>query len=434
MIIPTKFIVIYQRKTGRQMKSFNVFTGKRNIAVNIPDDNFLYFAEHKNYSSSISQTELICNALDNPIGAGSLEDIEPNARVVIIFDDTTRPTPCKVLIPHIVERVLKKTQNITFVTAPGTHRPLSKADLSEKLGEDILAHYPVVNIDYTIDGDYNFIGDTEDGTPLYIHRAVLDADYKIAVGNIGPHNVVGWSGGAKMLQPGVSGRETTNKTHLQGAKYPILEVFGNENCHMRGVIDKIGALVGLDFIVNTVLDSEKNILGLFCGHYFDAHRKGVAFAQKALRPEIPELADIVIVSAYPSNVDYWQGFKPIGFSMFGVKKGGTVIYLFDPKEGLCNNSPAHKPMLLKYLKSNAETVWNDVNSGKVTDIVGVTNPLYHFQVLDHIKNVLVVSDGLTDEECDMLTFERADSIDNALNRAFEIQGRDAKVGVIPFGG
>ena len=186
--------------------------------------------------------------------------------------------------------------------------------------------------------------------------------------------------------------------------------------------------------MNTVLDSDKNILGLFCGHYLEAHRAGVAFAQKALRPEIPALADIVIVSAYPCNMDYWQGFKPLGFSMFGVKRGGTIIYILDPREGFCNNSPAHRDMLIRYLPADAETVYRDVEEGRVTDKVGVTNPLCHFQVLDYTENVICLTNGLTDEECRLLSFQKADTIETALKIAFDTQGQDAKVGIIPFGG
>lgn len=416
------------------MKTFSVFTGMRNIEISLRDENYLYYAQHEDHTPSVSQEELINYALDHPIESKTLDQIPINSKVVIIVDDTTRPTPCKRIIPHVLKRVESRTKNITFVTAPGTHRPLNEKELDEKIGNEFIAKYGVVNINYKKNEDYEYIGDTEMGTPLYVHKAVLNADYKIAIGNIAPHNVVGWSGGAKILQPGVCGEITTSHTHLAGSYFPVLDVFGNENCRMRKEIDDIGGRIGLDFIINTVLDNNKLILGLFCGHYIKAHRAGVSFAKKALCPVIPELADIVIVSAYPSNIDYWQGFKPLGFSMFGVKKGGTIIYLFDPREGLCNNSPAHKAMLLKYLKTNEETIRNDLKENKITDIVGITNPIYHFQVLDYTKNVICVTNGLTDEECKLLSFTRADIIEQALELAFQTQGSSAKVGIIPFGG
>lgn len=416
------------------MKSFNIFTGVRNIDISIPKENFLYYAEHKDYKPSVSQEELISHALDNPIGSKTLDQIPKDSKVAIIVDDTTRPTPSKRIIPHVLERVEKRTKNIIFVTAPGTHRPLNEQELDEKIGNEFIAKYGVVNIDYKKEEDFDYIGDTGMGTPLYIHRAVLNSDYKIAIGNIAPHNMVGWGGGAKILQPGVSGEVTTAGTHLVGVNYSFMEVVGNEDCMMRKAIDDIGGRIGLDFIVNTVLDANKLILGLFCGHYIKAHRAGIAFAKGVLCPVIPELADIVIVSAYPSNIDYWQGFKPLGFSTFGVKKGGTIIYLLDALEGLCGNSPAHKEILEKYLKTDKETIMRDIKGNKVEDKVGVINPLYHFQVLEYVRNIICVTNGLTDEECDLLSFMRAESIAQAMNLAFKIQGPSAKVGIIPFGG
>lgn len=416
------------------MKSFEVFTGMRNIQINLEDKNYLFFAEHEEYVPPLSQDDLIEQALDNPIGDASLDSIPEGAKVLIVIDDATRPTPTKLILSHLMKRLEARTTDLAFITAPGTHRPLTDAELEMKLGTEYLNKYPVFNINYRTEEDYEYIGDSDMGTPLHIHKAVLAADYKIAVGNIAPHNVVGWGGGAKILMPGVSGELTTSTTHLIGSHFPLQNIFGNIDCEMRKEVDSIGKRIGLDFILNTVLDAEGGILKLFCGHFLDAHRAGVEFAKQTLCPAIPDLADIVIVSAYPCNMDYWQGFKPFGFSMCGVKEGGTIIYILDPREGFCNNSPVHKEMLVKYLKSDADTVYKDVEDGKVTDKVGVTNPLCHFQVLNYVKNVICLTNGLTEEECDLLSFAKAETIEDALKMAFEAQGPDAKVGIIPLGG
>lgn len=414
------------------MKSFELFTGMRNLQFELTNNQFLYYADHVNHPAP-DQQEVITAGLCNPYGDQDLEDIPKDASVVIIVDDATRPTPCQAIINALLPTVEVRTANITFVTAPGTHRPLTDDELALKIGHQNLERYPVVNIDYRIKDDYTYVGETDLGTPLHIHKSVLAADYRIAIGNITIHNVVGWSGGAKIIQPGVSGEITTADTHLRGSHYKLLDIFGNIDCVMRKEIDAIGEKIGLDYIANTVLNEEQQILGLFCGHYLAAHRAGVAMAQEVMRPLIPELADIVIVSAFPCYFDYWQGFKPLGFSMFGVKEGGTIIYLFDPPEGLCGNSPAHKDTLEKYLRSDAETVYRDLDEGKVTDQVGIANPLCHFQVLDH-ANVICVTEALTDEECELLTFQKTSSVAEALAIATAKQGSDAKVGVIPVGG
>lgn len=414
------------------MQTFSVFTGMRDIVVRLDDANFLYCVENNRHAPPGDEQALIARAIDHPHGDG-LDKAPADCRAVIVVDDATRPTPAARIIPHILERLEKRTHNITFVTAPGTHRPLSDRELEEKIGRENLARYPVVNLDYREAEKYRYIGDTELGTPLHIHATVLDADYKVAIGNIAPHAMVGWGGGAKILQPGVSGEATTADTHLRGMRYPLLEVFGNIDCRMRQEVDAIGDRIGLDFIANTVVDAERNILGLFCGHYRDAHRAGVAFAQEALCPAIPAKADIVVASAYPCNIDYWQGCKPLGFSLFGVKRGGTVIFLFDPPEGLIGNSPSHRDALFTYLRADAETIFRDLDAGLVKDQVGVALPLCHFQALDY-ANVVCVSNGLSHDECELLNFTLAPNIEAALIEAFVRQGRDAKVGIIPAAG
>lgn len=414
--------------------TFDIYTGVRTQKVTIPKKNFLYYAEHPHVEVSMSEEEIIKNAIEHPIGGVSLADIPMDAKVVIIVDDATRPTPAKKIIPYIIKEVEKRTSNITFITAPGTHRPLTDEELDRKIGKEWLEKYHLVNIDASHQEDYLYIGETEQmKTPLYIHKEVLAADYRIAIGNIGPHNVVGWSGGSKIIQPGVSGKLTTEKTHYAGSYERLENIFGNIDCKSRQEIDAIGKKVGLDYIANTVLDTEGKILGLYCGHYLAAHREGVKFANQVLRPEIPEQADIVIVSAFPCCIDYWQGFKPVGFSLLGVKKGGVIIYLFDPPEGLCGNSPAHRPMLEKYLPTDEATIRKDVENGLVQDIVGVTNPLCHFQVLEKV-DVICVTNSLSDEECDLLRFRKCKTVEQALAAALEKCGENAKIGVIPCGG
>ena len=416
------------------MSTIELYTGKRTLSLDVSEENLLWSTQETAHPAIPDEAALIARALDAPIGARPLSEVPLGAKVVILVDDCTRPTPAGRLLPHIVARLEPRTRDITFMTAPGTHRPLTDAELDIKIGAELRKRYPVVNVDYREADAYRYIGDTDMGTPLHIHKAYLDADFHIAVGNIAPHNVVGWSGGAKIIQPGISGELTTSTTHIAGSHFPVMEIYGNIDCRMRREIDDIGRRVGLDFIVNTVLDADRHILGLFCGHYLQAHRAGVEFAMRALCPEIPALADIVVVSAYPCNMDYWQGFKPLGFSAKGVKKGGTIVYILDAMEGLCGNSPAHKPMLYKYLGADEATIRRDIAAGQVEDLVGVCNPLCHFQVLDHVQNVICVSDSLTAEDCDLLRFERADSLSAAMDRAFETQGRGAKVGVICCGG
>ena len=111
------------------MKSYSVFTGMRDIEIQLEDKNFLYYAEHEDYTPELSQDQLICQALDHPFSADRLDQLPADTKVIIIIDDATRPTPTSAILPYIMERLEKRTRNITFVTAPGTHRPLTEEEL-----------------------------------------------------------------------------------------------------------------------------------------------------------------------------------------------------------------------------------------------------------------------------------------------------------------
>ncbi len=416
------------------MYHYSLYTGSRTLNLQIPEKNLLYIAEHPYTAPALSEEALFEESLDHPIGCKGLEDIPADTKVLILVDDATRPTPTGRIIPHVVKRLLTRTSQISFATAPGTHRPLTHEELKIKIGKDYIDRYPVYNVNYKEKEKYHYVTTSSAGTPVYLHECMLDAEYVICIGNIAPHNVVGWSGGAKMIQPGISGEETTQKTHLNYSLHDrLLDIIGNVHCPARQEIDEIGTLARVGFIINTVLDKNFHILGLFSGHHIKAHRAGVAFAENVLCPKIPEKADIVIAGAYPNHVDYWQGFKPLAFSLLGLKKGGTVIFIIDPPEGLCSNSPTHKETLYQYLRSNQEQVIKDLKAKKISDVVGITNPLGHYQILEH-ANIICVTQNLTQEECELCSFTKIDTFSDALREAFRRQGANAKVGLIPCSG
>ena len=198
-------------------------------------------------------------------------------------------------------------------------------------------------------------------------------------------------------------------------------------------MEQIAGQVGLDFIINTVLDEHKNILGVFCGHYIEAHRAGVELARQVMCPKIPKRADIVIASANPADIDFWQGCKPYIFSHFSVRDGGVLIFLIHGREGLCWNAPQHEKTLRHYCAMGYDEIMKDVNAGVLEDIVGINVPLFIARVRDRVTT-LCVSEGFSDQDIRDLGFLPCASPEEALSKAFDLLGADASVGIIPFGG
>ena len=406
--------------------------------VEIDAHNLLFYAAHRKAVEIPDQTRVVQDALENPIGTGKLEDLlQPDHSVVIMVDDATRPTPAAKILPFILERIEKvgiPDEAVRIFMGMGTHRPMTEEELRIKLGDSVRERYGVINRDYR-EGDFVPLGQTESGTPIEIDRDVLEADFKIAVGNVIPHISAGWGGGSKMILPGVCSRKTSDMMHLMACiVQPVLEVIGTRDNKPRAEMDAIAEKVGLDFVVNTVLDEDKNMLGVFAGHFIEAHRRATEMAEKVMVIPIPAQADILVVSGNPCHFDYWQGVKPYVYSHRAVREGGVIIFMLDGTERLCGDAPSHEETVRKYLLWSFEDQKAAVERGEVEDLVGLNVPMYHATVRHRVKKTICVTNHLSQEDIDALGFDFAPSVQSALEEAYEILGRDAKVGIIPFGG
>jgi nickel-dependent lactate racemase len=415
-----------------------VFRPGVNTYVDVDDDNLLFYAAHHKTAEVPDQQRVVVEALENPIGTLKLERmLKPDQKIVIMVDDLTRPTPAADILPPILKRIEKRgiaDEAVSIFMGMGTHRPLTEEELRIKLGDGVRERYRVINRDYR-EGPFVDLGQTESGIPIEINREIIEADFKIAVGNVIPHISAGWGGGSKMILPGVCSQKTTDMMHLMACiVQPVLEVIGTRDNKPRAAMDAIAEKVGLDFIVNTVLDEDKNILGVFAGHFIKAHRKAAKLAEKLMVVPIPAQADILIVSGNPCHFDYWQGIKPYTYAHRAVREGGVIIFLLDGAEGLCGDAPSHEETVRKYLLWSFEDQKAAVDRGEVEDLVGLNVPMYHATVRHRVKSTILVTNHMAQRDIDALGFDSAPNVQTALERAYEMLGRDAKVGVIPFGG
>lgn len=406
-------------------------------AVEVGADELLFYATLKPGLPIIDPHQVICEALAHPIGTPPLAQLaRPEQRVLILFDDSTRPTPTATILPRILETLAAagiSDAQISLFACLGTHRPMTEAELEQKLGPYTRGRFTIINREYR-DGDFVSLGATQSGIPIEIDRVVMSADLKISIGNISPHLAAGWSGGSKMLLPGCCSRVTTENMHLRAClMQPVLEVLGTRDNLPRAEMDAVAARVKLDFIVNTVLDDEQRILAVFAGDPVLAHRQGVEFAAETMIAPVPAPADILIVSAQPCQIDYWQGIKPYIYAHLAVRSGGVLILLLDATEGLCGNSPAHEPVVRRYLTASTAEIRAALDRGEVDDIVGINVPLYHAAMRGRVTT-LCVSNHLTADDLACLGFEPAASAQAALARARTLMGPGARIGIIPFGG
>jgi len=416
---------------------FNFQYGQSNLNFEINEKNLLFYSPLGKLPKINKVDEAIIDSILDPIDCEPLEKIVNGKKnIVLIADDLTRPTPQHQIIPILLKELNKyriSDDMITLVIALGTHRPMTKNEIIKRFGKEVTQRIKIVNHDYRMENCID-LGFTKKRTPIQINPIVYNADVKISIGTVVPHPLAGWGGGGKMIQPGVCSELTTNYTHFMGGVYEnVLELIGNENNFVRKEMESVAEQVGLDFIINTVQDLNENFVGIFAGHFISAFREAIKYAEKMFRPTIPERADIVIVNAYPANLDYWQGYKPYVFSLLAVKEGGIVIFVIDAPEGVSGGAPKHRDILLNWCNKEPEIILKNLDLGKIKDRTCGAICVSQARLLKRAK-VFCISQGMTDQEITDLGFLPFSDIQSAIQQALLELGENAKIGVIPFGG
>jgi nickel-dependent lactate racemase len=366
-------------------------------------------------------------ALDAPIGSPPLEELARGAqRVVILVDDMTRPTPADRLLPAILKRLERagiSPDAICILVATGTHRPMTQAELVAKVGPDVLASYEVVNHDYRQPDTLVQRGSTPSGVPITLNRRVAEADFVLAVGNIVPHRYCGWAGGAKMIQPGVGGEATTAATHLMITKDPGARLGVVEN-RVRQEMEAVAEQANLKFIVNTILDRYANIVDVVAGDFRLAFRQGIERARGVYSAELKGPADIVLASAYPSDINFWQAGKALYSADIVVREGGIIILASPCYEGVGEHQEFAE--LLQY---DYEAIESLLNRGQVHDRVGAAAALA-VAVVKARAAIWFVTAHITAAEAEQMGSRRFETIQVALDAALQLKGDTARVTVL----
>lgn len=372
----------------------------------------LFIDEIKQHDEPESQNPrgLIRESLESPIGCGPLSELARGAKnVLIIADDLTRPTPVKLILPEILVKLNLaniRDVNIRIMIATGTHRPMTYTELVSKLGEGIPDRFEVLNHRYDDIENLVTLGKTPSGIPITVNRNVIDSDFIIGIGNIVPHRYCGWAGGAKIIQPGVSGEETTAATHLMITKDPQARL-GQEENTVRREIEDVAEQVGLNFIVNTILNHEQKIIAVVAGEMRKAFRAGVDIAKSVCGAEFRIPADIVIASSYPVDINLWQAGKALYSADLVAKNGGLIILVSPCSEGVGEHGSFRDLIFQEY--EAIEKLIESESVDKISAAAALAVALVRQRV-----NVWMVTEGISEEDCVKMGFKRFSSVSEAV--------------------
>jgi nickel-dependent lactate racemase len=402
----------------------------------IPEGNLLSVVEpNKVVIDPRTPETLVTECLKRPIGTKPLtEQLSGKENVLILVDDYTRMTPADVILPIMIEEILStgiKKEKIRLLVASGTHRVMTSSEKLKKYGSWVMENMQVFDHIWYDEAKLVNMGKTENGTEILVNSLVTDSDFIIGIGHIVPHRVAGFSGGAKILQPGVCGAVTTGQTHWLSAKYFLgKDIMGKVDNPVRREINTVGIGAGLKFIFNTVQAGDGRIYTCVCGDPISAFEAGCRAAKEVYGCKIDSLADIVIADAYPSHMNMWQASKGVYSADLALKDDGVLILVAPCQEGIAHEHPEVEE--LGY--SRPELIQKLVDEGELTDLIVAAHILHVGRVISGNRKAILVSSGINKTDAERIGFIKAGSVQEALDVAFAMKGNSAAVTILKHGG
>jgi nickel-dependent lactate racemase len=308
---------------------------------------------------------------------------------------------------------------------------MTGAEIIAKVGAEIAARYPLVNHPATEPAAMVYLGEAAPGLPAWVNRAVAEADVRIGLGMITPHMEAGFSGGAKIILPGVCSAVTVAAFHTASAYIPANQLGRVEAPLRRHLEQFVAAHVPLDFIVNVIPTLTGEVYQCVAGHPIEAHRVGIGYAQKVFGAVVRRRYPVVVTNCYPYDFDLWQSAKGVWAGDLLTADGGALIMVTAAPEG--NSS---YPLLPGYIGRPAAEVIAEIESGAAADALQAATGVMYRRLMERITLALV-SPGLTPADARAMGVPHFASVEAAVKAAvlaLPPAERRGGVAVLPHGG
>jgi len=381
--------------------------------------------------------EAIRASFENPIGSPPLSELARGKKsACIVLCDVTRPVPNEAILRPMVEELESagiERDNITFLVATGLHRPNVGEELREMVGDFLFDNFRFENHDARDEDAMTDLGEVRFGdnqsARVALNSHYVRAELKITTGLLEPHFMAGYSGGRKVICPGVA----SAKTILQFHSPPMI---GNPNARAGNLSDNpihamslaVAKQVGCDFICNVTLDESRQITGVFSGDMEAAHQKGIEWIDQSAKVEVVPAPIVVTTSAgYPLDTTFYQCVKGMVCALPALEKGGTLIIAASLSEGIGGPEFSEMCHSLSSVDEFIERIFSNptqIDQWQLQEMM---------IALKHAGQIIIVSDGLTPETLDSFLLTPMSSVEDALEVAREKHGFDARVVVIPEG-
>ncbi len=410
------------------------YTG--HLELEVPDERLagVLVSRSEEFSPKLSQTELVEEALAHPIGSERLSALAAGKKhIVIISSDHTRPVPSAVTMPVLLKEIRSTNQDcrITILIATGMHRATTHEELVAKYGAEIVENEEIVVHNAYRDEDMAFQGILPSGGELWVNKLAVECDLLISEGFIEPHFFAGFSGGRKSVLPGIASKKSVLWNHNalfianQHARAGSLE----ENPIHKDMLFAAQA-VGLSFILNVVINSKKEVIAAFAGDCSKAHAEGCAFV-KSLAQEKAIPADIVVTTngGYPLDQNIYQTVKGMTAGEACVREGGVIIIASSCVDGHGGE------FIYKLLaeQPSAQAAYDAINGVHPSE---TEFDQWEAQVLARVLTkctVIIVSRHCDPEIIKAMHIGHAFTLEEAMEKAEAIVGKNSRITVIPDG-
>ena len=314
--------------------------GRTGLPVTLPPGPQYQILETRSAQPLTDLPTSLTDALDFPIAGAGLEELAKGKKsAAISVCDITRPAPNPTTLPPLLERLHRggiSRDNITILIATGLHRAATTDEIEKIAGSQIAKAYRIVNHDARDLRSHRFLGHTKQMTPTYIDERFVAADLHITLGFIEQHLMAGFSGGRKLVAPGLAAQETIKFLHSPKFMRAPKAVEGSlADNPLHAELVEIASLARHDFMLDVALTRMREIAGIFAGEPVAAHSEGVRFVTETLLEQLPDPVDAVITTAagYPLDLTFYQTIKGVTAAQHIVKPGGKILVFGECGEG-----------------------------------------------------------------------------------------------------
>jgi nickel-dependent lactate racemase len=413
-------------------QSFSLLYDQGTIQFKVPTQNLLSIIKPNNLPGVQYESKEILDALKNPLGSKPLYKIakEKKGKVVIVVNDITRTTPTSKLVLPMLKELTQagiKRKDITFLVATGTHRKNTSQELEKMLSSEVIRNFNVINHNSNDPEELKLIGTTKRRVPVEINKTFCEADIKILTGTIAPHQSAGYSGGRKSILPGIAGAKALSIHHSYPLRMKGPAMGKIEGNHFSEEAIEAARIVGVDFILNVVQNSKKEIVKVVAGDLVEAWLEGVKWARKVHEVPVSGIKpDIVITSpgGFPRDINLYQTQKSIAPAEIIVKEGGTIIVLSKCIQGIGGGANFYNWL------NEANNIEKVIERFKKEGYSESSNKAFLYARALKKAEIIIVTENISSKIFNNIFLKRVDTVEEAILEALLKHGKDCKIVLI----